>query len=46
MYINSTGGYQYLISSAVEDQVYEIETGTTDLGEQIEHDIKSKAFDF
>lgn len=46
MYINSTGGYQYLATSATTDQVYEIETGTTDLWELIEHDIKSKSYDF
>jgi len=45
-YITSTGEYKYLVASATEDRLYEIETWFDDLGESIEHEIKSKDFDF
>jgi len=45
-YITSTWEYKYLIASATEDRLYEIESWFDDLGETIDHHIKSKDFDF
>jgi hypothetical protein len=44
-YIDSSGVYHYLVASAVTDQMYEIESGFTDLGELIAHRLVTKAFD-
>ena len=45
-YITSAGEYKYIIASATEDRIYEIENWFDDLWESIEHEIKSKDFDF
>lgn len=46
MYIDSTWAHRYLLASAINDQLIEIETWFQDLGVDIENEIKSKAFDF
>jgi len=46
MYINSNGEYKYLIASATEDRLYEMESWFDDLWLPIAHEIKSKDFDF
>lgn len=45
-YIDATWTPRYLIAPATSDQVIEIETWFQDLWQDIEYDIKSKAFDF
>jgi hypothetical protein len=44
-YIDSDWVYHYLVASATTDQMYEIETWFTDLGELIAHRLVTKAFD-
>jgi len=46
MYINSDWEYQYVITSATGDAIYEMEVGFDDLWELIQHELKSKDFDF
>lgn len=45
-YIDSEWNRQYLVASAITDQMYEIETWFDDLWESIEHEIQTKDFDF
>ena len=46
MYINAQWEYQYLAASATSDRLIEIEVGFDDFGELIEHELKTKSFDF
>lgn len=46
MYIDEDGVYKYVLASATTDQMYEIETWYTDIWEDIEYSLKTKAFDF
>jgi len=45
-YIDSNGRYHYLICSANTGAIYEIETGFLDLGNPIEYDLLTKAWNF
>lgn len=45
-YITADWEYKYLAASATTDRMYQIETGFTDLWEDITYEIKSKDYDF
>lgn len=45
-YIDSDWVHYFLGASATEDRIYELETGTQDLWEDIEFELKSKDYDF
>lgn len=45
-YIDDDNEVRYLIASATTGQVYEVESGFSDFGEEIAHEMETKRFDY